>query len=193
MVLETINMWEVLEEQTVLAGAADGANTLAKLITLVTKFVVPTTILLDFRKIDVATSSYLREAILGFRDYCRNSRPELYPVICNLGSKVREELDALLRLKGDALVVAETDAGGVVTATVVGKLEEKQRVTLLAVLHAKRVDAVSLSRQDQNENLGPTAWNNRLASLSAKGILRETQTGRAKIYEPVLEALCYGN
>ncbi len=193
MVLEVINMSELLGGEVILAGAAEGANALAKLIALVTKFVAPTTLLLDFRQINVATSSYLREAILGFRDYCRNSRPELYPVICNLGPKVREELEALLKLKGDALVAAEVNAGRVITATVVGKLEEKQRITLLAVLHAKRADAVSLSRQDQQENLGPTAWNNRLASLSAKGILRETQAGRGKIYEPVVEALCYGN
>ena len=190
---DRIDIFELADREDTLAGAADGANALAKLISSLSEISGDRLILLDFRHIEVATSSFLREAVLGFRDYSRNSRPNLYPLVCNANLKVREELEGLLKLKGDALVLCEVNSRNTITAaTVVGKLEEKQRVTLQAVLKARRTDAVTLSRQDRETNLGPTAWNNRLASLSAKGILKESLTGRLKIYEPVVEALCYG-
>lgn len=194
MPVQSVDILEVTDGEDTLAGATEGANALAKLISRVAEVSDTSVVLLDFRNVTIATSSFLREAVLGFRDYCRNSRPNLYPVISNANLKVREELDGLLRLKGDALVLCETNPkGNIATAVVVGKLEDKQRLTLRAVLKAGRTDAVSLSRQDRDGKLGPTAWNNRLTSLSAKGILRESQTGRVKVYEPVVEALSYGH
>lgn len=189
-----ISMHEIEDGEDTLAGAADGANALAKLISRVANCAEIEVIEIDFRDIAIATSSYLREAVLGFRDYCRNSRPNLYPVVANANLKVREELEGLLKLKGDAVVLCEINSKGTVTkAVVVGKLEEKQRLTLRAVLRARRTDAVTLSKKHGGEPLGPTAWNNRLTALAAKGILKESQSGRAKFYEPVLEALSYGS
>lgn len=188
-----IDMRQLMDGADILAGSTKGANALAKLISHVAKVTEIEVVLLDFRSVDVATSSFVRAAVLGFRDYCRASRPNLYPVVCNANETVREELEGLLQLRGDALVLSEANRKGSVTAaTIIGKLEEKQRVTLQAVLEAKRVDAVTLSRAQSKDKLSPTAWNNRLTSLLAKGILKECQVGRVKVYEPVVEALCYG-
>jgi hypothetical protein len=186
-------MNDICDGEDVIAGASAGAQALSKLIEAVSEEYEIVVVVVDFKGVAVATASFLREAVLGFRDYCRNSRPNLYPVLANVGVKVREELDGLLQLKGDAVVVCDLNGGGhVKSAAIVGKLDPKQRITLAAVLKARRADASSLAAHDR-ELKNPTAWNNRLASLAAKGILRETQTGRSKTYEPVVEALSYGH
>jgi hypothetical protein len=152
----------------------------------------PTVVVVDFAEVHIATASFMREALLGFRDYCRNSRPNLFPIVAGLGVKVREELDGLLQLKGDILVACDlAPSGGIKDAAVIGNLDPKQKATLKAVLKSGRADAVTLAKRHR-ELPNPTAWNNRLAALASKGILRETQVGRSKVYEPVVEALAYG-
>src|SRR5687768_8090030 len=98
-----ISFHEIEDGEDALAGAPEGANALAKLISRVANLAEIEVIELDFRDIAIATSSYLRESVLGFRDYCRKSRPHLYPVVANANLKVREELEGLLKLKGDAI------------------------------------------------------------------------------------------
>jgi hypothetical protein len=75
-------------------------------------------------------------------------------------------------------------------------LEDAQRRTLAAVLKAGATDASTLAglpRQDGDpDKIGPTGWNNRLASLAAKGILRETRRGRTKTYRLTVEGLTLG-
>lgn len=191
MIVNIMN--DVCQGDDVLAGAGPGAEALSELIGIVADLHESGVVVLDFQGVDVATASFLRESVLGFRDYCRNSRATLYPLLANLGVKVREELEGLLRLKGDAVVVCDLNASGKVrNAVVVGTLDPKQKITLAAVLKAGKADAVTLARRDA-EVKNPTAWNNRLASLAAKGILRETRNGRSKIYQPVVEVLSHGN
>ena len=50
---------------------------------------------LDFSGVDAATSSFLRESVLGYRDALRMRRSRLYPVISNADEGVEEELDYL--------------------------------------------------------------------------------------------------
>lgn len=178
--------------QDVLAGTAEGASVLSRLIGRVAQISDTEVVALDFQHVSVATASFLRESVLGFRDYCRNSRPNLYPVVSNADLPVIEELEGLLRLKGDAVVVCETNARGIKCARVLGKLEQKQSMTLRAVLAARGADAATLAKRHPEEKAKATAWHNRLTSLSAKGILMETQSGRVKVYRPVVEVLVHG-
>jgi hypothetical protein len=178
----------------VLAGAAHGAVVLSRLVAQVHRTAVPTTIALDFAGVTVATSSFLRECVLGFRDYCRRSQPDLHPVVANLNETVLEELRDLLKDRRQALVCCALDGGGaIVDARVEGVLEEKQIVTLDAVLASGEADAASLAdRFTSTDKIGLTGWNNRLASLAAEGILIEARVGRAKKYRPVVEDLRRG-
>ena len=178
-----------------LAGSVEGAALLSKLIPSVATTSSPGVVYLDFSAVRVATGSYLRESVLGFRDYCRRSRPELYPVVANPNEKVLDELRYLLKEKGDAVVVCELAATeSPSNARVLGILEEKQTVTLLAVLEAGEADAASLrKRARRSESISLTGWNNRLASLSSKGLLIETRRGRSKWYRPVMERMTYGS
>lgn len=183
-----------LADDDVLAGAREGAAMLAKLIELLGQGEDTQLAILDFRDIRVATGSYLRECVLGFRNYCRQRTPTNPVVIANADAVVAEELRSLLSAAGDALVTCELSETGVPkNGRVLGTLEEKQRATLDAVLRLGEADARALHEKFQRtESIGVTGWNNRLAALAEKGILIEEREGRAKRFRPVLKELQYG-
>src|SRR5262249_5275524 len=159
-----------------------------QLVGRVRRLTTPTVIALDFAGTLVATGSFLRESILGFRDFCRRSQPNLYPVVANLNETVEEELLDLLQSRREALVACLVAANGdALSPRVLGILEEKQRVTLDAVLSLGEADAATLTdRLATTEKIGVTGWNNRLSSLVAAGILMEVRSGRGKRYRPIL-------
>jgi len=149
---------------------------------------------LDFAGVSVATTSFLRESVIAYRRHARGHWTNVYPVIANLVPAVREELDNFLRDQGDAFVVCEIDNQERPTKiAIVGRLDGKQDLTLRAVIEQGEVDAPTLAeRFKTNEPISSTAWNNRLASLSAKGLVIEIGSGRGKRYRPVLRRLRYG-
>src|SRR5262249_39551474 len=152
-------------------GAVLGKALLAKLITSSLRPAEPEAVLLDFTGVEFATGSFLREAVLGFRDYCTNTQPDLYPVVANAMEAILDELDFLLTIKGDALVACTVNRRGVVgSSQILGQLHEKQRLTFEAVVAAHEADAAFLEKQfGQSEKIQITGWNNRLSSLVAKG------------------------
>jgi hypothetical protein len=188
-----ISLCEVAKTD-VLAGSANGAAVLSQLVAKVNRLTGPTVVALDFDGISVATGSFLRESVLGFRDYCRRSQQNLYPVLANLSQEVAEELFYLLQTKREAVIACTMKPNGrMLNAKVLGTLEEKQRLTLDAVLTLEEADAGMLAeRFGASEKIGATGWNNRLASLVAEGILMEVRNGRAKRYRPIVEGLTYG-
>jgi hypothetical protein len=73
----------------------------------------PRLVLLDFSGVDVATASWIREAVLGLQDRLRERRSNWYPAVCNLSEDVKEEFLILLRQRGDAvLAVASVTTAG---------------------------------------------------------------------------------
>lgn len=189
MVSQTLSFYELGSRRKVLAGAIPGKSMLAKLITAVEPTNEPKPVLLRFDRVDAATGSFLREAVLGFRDYCTKTQPNLYPVVANANDVIVDELEFLLKLNGDALLVCNLDRHGEVSSSrIIGHLNEKQQLTFNAVMAAREADAATLeSKYRQTEQIQITGWNNRLSSLVAKGVLMEIKKGRSKVYRPVLE------
>lgn len=181
----TISLYSLMNDSPTLAGVPRGEEAFARLVPMVTSLEGLTRIFLSFKNVDVATASFLRESVLNFRTFCRSIRRNLYPVVADANPDIIEELSALLDLKGDAIVSCELSDDGVASRVkVIGRLEDKQTVALRAVVEAGEADAGTLAQKYQDAE--PTAWNNRLASLVAKGILVELRKGRAKSYIPVL-------
>ena len=180
---------ELAGHRGILAGTIPGKNLLARMIAEIQRRAEPTPLFLDFTGVEVATNSFLRESILGIRDYCRSANTNLYPVIANANDLVVEELRTLLEDHGEAMIICQLDGqGNAANATVVGVLEEKQEITLEAVKTLKRADAQALREKfKRTEKIGITGWNNRLASLAEKGLLMALKKGRIKYYQPVLE------
>lgn len=184
-----INLAEV-GGSNVLAQAAGGRSALRKLLA---KTDVepdgPEPVFLDFGGVDVATSSFLRESVLGLRDATRTRRSNFYPVVSNANVAVKEELIDMLRLRGEAMLSCNlSDAGSASGVELVGALDPKHRQTLDLVARHGETDAGTLMREyGEDESVSRTAWNNRLATLAGLGLLVEISLGRAKRYKPVLE------
>jgi hypothetical protein len=143
---------------------------------------------LDFSDVDAATSSFLRESVLGYRDAIRMRRSKLYPVISNADEGVEEELDYLLRGRSEAMLAcALSDTNEVTGLHLVGELDPKHRHTFDLVMQRGGTDAGTLMREyGESEAVTRTAWNNRLAALAGMGLVVESSHGRAKRYMPVL-------
>ena len=176
------------EENDVFAGALAGRKALGFLIERIgIEPDAPEPVYLDFAGIEVATASYLRECVLGFRDIVRTRWTTYYPVVANATEAVTEELSVLLEQKRDVLMLCSLDGDGVPhSRRLVGELEPKQRITFDLVNRLGEADAGELmSATKSSETVGQTAWNNRLAMLSKLGLLMETSHGRAKRYRPL--------
>ncbi|WP_081630891.1 hypothetical protein [Aureimonas ureilytica] len=174
--------------RAVLSGSIAGRKLLSALIASTRSVETPTPAFLDFDEVEVATASFLREAVIGFRDYARQSLPNVYPVVANLLPAVAEELDFFVRARGDALWSCELDGNDcVVSARLIGELDPAQRSTFEAVVKLGAVTAPELTVRFASQGIGPTAWNNRLSALATKGLLVERKQGKAKSFSPLLE------
>jgi hypothetical protein len=178
----------------VLAGSSKGIADLGVLVRQIPTSTEPIVVALDFARIRVATSSYLREFLIGFRNFTIRTRPEVFPVIANANSEVIEELHSLLVSLRDALAACDfRNSNQISNGRVIGVLDEKERIALAAVLKTPGADAVSLAdAPGTTESVSPNAWNNRLAGLVEKRFLVEERDGRKKRFTSVLKELKYG-
>ena len=177
-----------LANNDVLAGALTGRKALGTLLEQIDgEPEDPEPVYLDFTGVAVATASFLRESVLEFRDTVRRRWTGYYPVVANANDTIREELSVLLEPQRDVLLLCTLNDDGVPGAPrLVGELEPKQRITFDLVKKLGEADAGELMRTTNgSEEVGQTAWNNRLASLSRLGLLMELSHGRAKRYRPL--------
>lgn len=176
-------------EGPVLSGSPRGKKKLVTLLSKIESPSQPEVVFLDFQGVEVATTSFLRESVLAFRDFIRSQNPNLYPVIANPAPEVKEELEELLRSRGDVIMICTLDEKNKVSDTkLIGELDPKQKLTLNLVHKYGETDAGTLMRDyGEGEGVKQTAWNNRLASLAAKGLVMEISIGRAKRYMPLFQ------
>ena len=179
---------KMMDGRSVLSGAMTGRRLLAALMSVTPPPAAPTPAFLDFRGVEVATSSFLREAVIGFRDYTRLTLTDVYPVGANLAPAVLEELEFFLRARNDVFWVCDVDVNERASgARLLGDLDPAQRVTFDAVRQLGVVTAPELAARFSDQSIGPTAWNNRLSSLAAKGVLVERKVGKTKSFSSLLE------
>jgi len=185
-----IKMQDVLDSRNgILAGAINGRKALAKLLEQTSvEPEKPEELFLDFSGVQVATASFLREAVFEFRDSVRRRRSNFYPVIANAESAVEDELKVLVQSDNSVLMLCALDRKGKpLKPRLVGNLDPKQRITFDLVQNGA-TDAAQLMRENgDTENIKQTAWNNRLAALTSLGLVVELSAGRAKRYRPLFE------
>jgi hypothetical protein len=173
----------------VLAGAITGRRARAKLLEhTAAEPAQPEPVFLDFQNVEVATASYLREAVLSFRDEVRQRRSNLYPVIANASDLVTEELRVLVMPRGDVLMLCSLDESGKPHQhRLIGELDPKQRITFDLVQKRGETGAAELMREygKREKTTAQTAWNNRLSALANLGLVVELSQGRAKRYRPL--------
>ena len=190
MTYVTIKIYDITQG-TVLSGAGEGKRAFLAMIEQTKKEPnTPSPLLVDFTGIDVATASYLREAVFAFKGYMRTSGSKFYPVVANINDAIREELIIVAEAKSDALLAVQTNESGHVTKqSVVGSLDPKQASTFERVSELGTTDAGSLMAKygAAEDTTTTTAWNNRLSALVSRGLVREFSQGRAKFYRPLFE------
>lgn len=186
-----VQILSLTENLTILSGAQSGRNVFAKLIAVAaaSQSSDPEPVFLDFEGVTVATASFLRESVLAFRDYARSTIPTLYPVVANASASVLEELEFFLRHRKDAVWVCRLDTHEVISEPrLLGELDEAHRATFDMVVKLGMGSAPVLAAQSgSSAPVSPTAWNNRLALLAARGLLIEQRSGKTKNFVPVLE------
>lgn len=181
-----------LAHDAVLAGATKGREAFAEMLKATAREPdTVTPVLLNFSCVDVATSSFLRESVLAFRDAIRSRKSNYYPVVANPKPEVLEEFEDLLARRGGVLMACRTADRDVVETYLIGGLDPKQRLTFDLVQQRRETDAGELMREfaDQERLKSPTAWNNRLANLAALGLVAELSQGRAKRYKPIFDGV----
>lgn len=173
---------------TVLSGAPSGRNLYGQLVAaLPAEPLSPELLFLDFKGVEVATASYLRESVVAFRHFVRNRKSNFYPVVANACDAIIEDLFEVASSRSDVIVACQTDAhGAVLRWQTIGKLEPMQQLTFDLVIRDGETTAPRLA-DSEGGSVKITAWNNRLASLSNLGLIREYARGRAKFYKPLFE------
>lgn len=174
-------------QQHILSGAASGRKLLATLIDRTPPGDALERLFLDFTGIEVATTSFLRESVIGFRDFTRSSRQNIYPIVTNARPAVLEELELFLQARGDALWCCSLNVLDEVSEhRILGNLDPVQHRTFEMVREMGTATAPELAARFPNETIGPTAWNNRLSGLAAKGLLVEMRQSKIKVFRPLL-------
>jgi len=165
-----------------LTGVARARHLLAKLIAWTADEAPKGTLVLDFTGIADASASFLREAILAFRDYVRAYQPDVFPVLANIADTVREEFDTLLKARGEAMPACRLDAGDKpVEATIIGVLEPSLSQTLDMIR-----DRGQLALGDLPTETKSTTWSNRIASLIRQGFVVPIPEPNKRVYRYVL-------
>src|SRR5712675_1567955 len=98
--------------EPVLAGRLSGKRTFLATFEKLPEITEPTLVLLDFAGVELATSSFLSEAVLPLRDHLRLRGQPGYVVAANLEENVREEMEEMLRRSEDALLTCTITAAG---------------------------------------------------------------------------------
>jgi hypothetical protein len=172
----------------VLAGKLDGKRMFLRSLEAMPVINVPTLIVLDFRGIELATSSFLDEAVVRLRDHLRLGRAPSYLVVANLSAHVQEELEDLLTRANDAMLACNFSRSDEVSnPRLLGALDPKLSETFELVRQRGLASAVDLHNESDAQEIGQTAWNNRLNTLAAKSLLMEVPEGRTKKYRAVLD------
>ncbi len=189
-------MSQIVGAQTALGGAVEGRRHLAVLMAAVGPDPnEPEPLFADFAGIEFATASYLRETLVTLHRMLRARRSNFYLVVANAAASVLDDLAVLTDAGGLAFLSCTLDqAGNASGIAVIGRLDPKQQTTFDEVRRRGETDARELLKASAGqEEVGPTAFNNRLAALVNLGLIAETAKGKSKRYRPVLAEVDHGN
>lgn len=176
------------DQEPVLAGALNGKVAFARMIQDIEgNPLLATPLFLDFQDVQVATASFLRESLFALKSYLRARNSTYYAVAANVNESVYDELLMVAHAKNDAIISCRLNEDSQVSDIgLVGQLDPKQQLTFDLVNRLRETDASTL-KERYGDAEKTTAWNNRLAGLAARGLIREFSNGRAKYYRPVVE------
>lgn len=171
----------------VLSGAIPGQKAFASMLVESNPSpTMPSLLFLDFSSVELATASFLRESVFALKDQMRMRNSNWYPVLANVSSDIEDELSILTQAGKDAIILCTYNGDEITDARMFGDLDPKHEKTFHLVAKLGDADAGRLAEVfGEEEGLQKaTAWNNRLRTLTERGVLMEFTKGRAKLYRP---------
>jgi hypothetical protein len=190
-----VRMRKIAGGKKVLGGAVEGRRDLAKLLEAVSSEpAAPEPLFADFDGVDIATASYQRETVVALHRVLRVRRSNHYLVVANANTVVLDDLAVLASAGGAVFLICTLDdAENVSNVKLMGTLDPKAQETFDLVCERGATDAKELMQaKTGREEIGHTAWNNRLSGLAQLGLIAEYAEGKAKRYRPVLERKSHG-
>ena len=161
----------------------------------------------DLAKVSLATTSYIKAGLLPlffsgqrYADQAGSGLVEtagvpalnLYPVFCNIDTEVLDTMNEVFAGRRLPFLVADLDGGNLRNGRIFGFLDEALVRTIRLIHQREQVTALELASEFSNEDIKPTAWNNRLNDLWRLRLLRRIKRGKAWWYKPVTKDLTYG-
>lgn len=172
-----------------LQGKLPGKRQFAKLCEILSNLAPGSTVLLDFKDVEVITGSWINAVFTPFFKWVGDEQIDLYPVVCNLADKKWEDEFALVADWTHRCFLIASSAIAPKRGKALGPLDPGQMTTLKAVIEFGPVTGAELERQWHSESIKATAWNNRLRDLYYKRLVRRDRRGREQMYSTVLKEI----
>lgn len=116
----------------------------------------------------------------------------IIPAVANLAEEVREAIDEVFYIRGAAcLEVLAMEGETIQRARLLGGLESKLVLSLQQLCrHGSEATAADLhAAYSANDDIGVTAWNNRLAELHAALLVVRRRQGKFWHYKPITKEI----
>src|SRR3546814_12087586 len=100
------------------------------------------------------SGSFLREAVMGFRDFCRNAAGMIYPVVANANAIIEEELATYLRGRNDAIWACTLATDGTANKPhILGELDAGQMTTIQLIAAHNPISPPALAKRRPNDHI----------------------------------------
>jgi hypothetical protein len=142
---------------------------------------------LDFRKIDAVTPSYLKQTLADLYRVTDELSVGLFPLYSNLSTSAEEDLHHFLVAHNFPGLVVELKGKQIKFLKQIGTMEEAARETLFRLSSLGRGSAADVMATHGGSAIALTAWNNRLAELFRLRLATRIKNGRFWIYQPIVE------
>ena len=173
---------------TQLQGETRGRQHYAQVCELLSTAKPGEMVAVDFDGVDVITGSWLNAMLVPFYRWTSNEQIELFPFLCHVTDDWLDELKLVTKWNQQCYLLTNSSQSPR-RAKLVGSLDVAQLDTLKAVLKLGEATGAELERRMKDDQIGPTAWNNRLKDLCHKRLLRRTRQGREQVYSPVIKEI----
>jgi hypothetical protein len=169
-----------------LRGKIDGRRNFGQLCASLGAFPRGSVVFLDFAGVEDLSASWVAAGILPLVSWSAMPEMDVYPVLANVlgNDKKWEDEFELVATRVGAVFLA---TGQHSQATILGDLDPILITTLRAVQNHEEVTGAGLKRLFPQEEIGATAWSNRLKDLHTKRLVRRFARGREQVYSAVLE------
>lgn len=173
-----------------LAGAEAGRHVREAILRRASAAAEPMVLLIDFHECEVATASWLREALVTVLAESRSRELHLYIAITQASQDILDELAIVLEHTGEVITEVVFRGEALHLARIRGDLEIAQWDTFKTLCEDGCSSGSELYRK--LGTLTAPAWNNRLASLHDKRLVASIKSGRNRIYQTLFEGKIYG-